>query len=123
MFAPDRRADLRSLGREIGLHLGDSGFDRLAPAQHGGLLAGGFICQCGGGGPIGGFLRHAGGPGQDAAIRPDEDLRQIDALIAQHKLPRLIGMLHAARLDDRQRAGALSRLLQIAQHHPGVDQR
>ena len=80
-------------------------------------------CQCRGGGAIRRFLRHARGPCQDAAIRPDEDFRQFDPVVGQHKLPRLVGMLHAARLDDGQRAGALSRLHQVVQHQPGVDQR
>ena len=123
MPARDRHADVLGFGREFGLHLGDPGLHSLALAQHGGLLAGDILLQRRGGGAIGRFLRHPSEPVRMPPSGPMKTSARSTPVIGQHKLPRLIRMLHAARLDDGQRAGALARLLQVAQHQPGVDQR
>ena len=73
-------------------------------------------------GPLAGLLGQAHRTGEDA-LRADVDVPQLDPAVGEQELADLVGVRHAARLQDVQAAVALAAQLDVAQQQPGVDER
>src|SRR3954468_12057025 len=73
-------------------------------------------------GPLPGLLGQAHRAGEDA-LRADVDVPQLDAAIGEQEFADLVGVRHAAGLQDVHPAVALAPQLDVPEQDPGVDDR
>jgi hypothetical protein len=90
---------LFGFGFELGPQRGNLRFQGLAPAFDGALLPVKLLLLPLGDDLLLGLLRGAGRARQHPA-RPNIDFDQLDAVVGQAKLPELVGVRHATRLEQ-----------------------
>src|SRR5262245_5056974 len=109
----DEPAQLLLLGLELGPLGGNLGFQGLALALQLALAALDLLPAAQGLGLLARLLGQPHRPGE-YPLRSDVHVLQLDAVVGQEELTDLVGMGHAARLEDEQAAVALTSQLEVA---------